>query len=615
MTKPPRSHALTLDCIVGGGQTLGTLDDGRKAFVWGGLPGERVIIRETKRKSRYVEGIVTDILHASSERIAPRDPASYLSTSPWQIMTFAAEQHYKAALIEEAFELHDIVLPNSIDVFSDHIEYGYRNKVEFSWYGDSGPHGETLDLAFFQRGGRGKIVVDSCSLLADPIMQLARTIRDLLRRKSVTARSLKTLLIRCDQKGNCVWQLYVKDRDFCAIDNHTASSLGAQGGEIIYSDPRSPASRITERLAAYGNPVLNDTVLGVPFHYATEGFFQVNIPVYEQALKDMRHFVSGEYELQNMHHAGQGTTQPDAPGPLRGSDDETASTRAASDNRQSSGYSAFPAEVGQGEWQLAVRPHTRGLMGEDGGEAETPARAASEQPSHPEGSAFPAERGQEDGNWRPRVPEGGDGREEGRGNEADPSRAASDNHDTDEHSAFPASVGQDKLVVGDRPYTRGLMGGGGGEAETPARAASDNNSKVLDLYAGVGSIGLTIGGDNCTLIEIDENAVREMKRNIAQLNSNANAILAPAEHATDFITSDATIIVDPPRAGLHTGIVARLLQQRPPRIIYLSCNPVTQARDIASLAPAYGIRHHRGYNFFPRTPHIEHLVVLEKRPS
>ncbi|PID31332.1 hypothetical protein CR983_01675 [Candidatus Saccharibacteria bacterium] len=153
---------------------------------------------------------------------------------------------------------------------------------------------------------------------------------------------------------------------------------------------------------------------------------------------------------------------------------KTASTRAATDNRQSSGYSAFPAEVGQDELVVGDRPYTSGLMGGDGGEAAGPARVTSEQPSHPEGSAFPAERGQEDSNWRPRVPEGGDEREEGRGNEADPTRAASDNHDTDEHSAFPASVGQDKLVISDRPYARGVMGGDSGEAAEPTRAATDN---------------------------------------------------------------------------------------------------------------------------------------------
>ena len=109
------THTLTLDKIVGGGQALGTLDDGRKAFVWGGLPGEKVVVQQTKKKSSYIEGIVTELLQPSPERAIPPDPDSYLSTSPWQIMSFAAEQHYKAALIEEAFELHDIVFRVLLD--------------------------------------------------------------------------------------------------------------------------------------------------------------------------------------------------------------------------------------------------------------------------------------------------------------------------------------------------------------------------------------------------------------------------------------------------------------------------------------------------------------------
>src|ERR1700754_3176684 len=119
--KKPFTEKLKLDKIVGGGQTLGTLADGRKAFVWGGLPHETVTAEFNKQKSKYVEGIVTAVETASPERVEPRDPDSYLSTSPWQIMSFDAEQHYKSALIEEAFELHDIVLPNAIDVYSDDV--------------------------------------------------------------------------------------------------------------------------------------------------------------------------------------------------------------------------------------------------------------------------------------------------------------------------------------------------------------------------------------------------------------------------------------------------------------------------------------------------------------
>jgi len=102
-----------------------------------------------------------------------------------------------------------------------------------------------------------------------------------------------------------------------------------------------------------------------------------------------------------------------------------------------------------------------------------------------------------------------------------------------------------------------------------------------------------------------------MERNIETLEKRATPILAASENALDYITSDKTIIVDPPRAGLHEDVIDRLLEQKPARIIYLSCNPVTQARDVARLASAYGIKSHRGYNFFPHTPHIEHLTVLD----
>lgn len=429
--KQPQTEIITLDKIVGGGQALGTLADGRKAFVWGGLPGEEVEIQVTKKKSKLVEAIVTTVIKPSPERVTPKDPESYLSTSPWQIMSFDAEQHYKSALIEEAFELHNIVLPGAIEVYSDEKTYEYRNKVEFSWWWDNDTN--QLDLAFFRRGTHGKIPVEGSSLARREINELAVRIRDLLRTKDIEARSLKTLMIRCNQSGECVWQLYIKDEIEDLLSEQDVKSCGAQGGEIIYSDPRSPASRITKRLAAFGDITLTDEILGVPFRYATESFFQVNISVYEQALRDMQEFV--------------------------------------------------------------------------------------------------------------------------------------------------------------------------------------NSDKVIDLYSGVGSIGLTIGGDSPTLIEIDESAVSEMKRNIEGLNSHAHAVLAPSEKALDYLTHTATIIVDPPRAGLHADVVGKLIEIEAPRIIYLSCNPVTQARDIALLAEKYGVRHHRGYNFFPRTPHIEHLVVLDLKQS
>ncbi len=492
-------ETIQLDKIVGGGQALGTLADGRKCFVWGGLPGETVTVRITKKKSHFVEAIVEKVISPSPDRIRPHDPDSYLSTSPWQIMPFEIEQAYKRQLIDDAFTLHGVALPEIIDIYCDNVAYGYRNKVEFSWYSEIGESGDTLDLAFFRRGSKGKIVVDGTSLAHPAINNLARTIRDLLRHKRVAARQLKTLLVRCDQSGSCVWQLYVKDRLPEIITADEAARLPAQGGEIIYSDPRSPASRITERLARFGNTTLTDTILGVPFRYACEGFFQVNIPVYEQALRDMKEWVP--YDC-NSQHSG----------------------------RQLGNHQKKPEQHGTNSQHGSSNSFSEGF-------------------------------------------------------------------------AFPASVRQERQLIqlaARRPEEKDVC-----EAGEP----------TLDLYAGVGTIGLTIGSGNVTLVEINADAVREMQRNIAELGrTDARAVLAPSEQALDYITGKEIVIVDPPRAGLHPDVIATLLQKLPPRIIYLSCNPVTQARDIALLQQIYQIAWHRGYNFFPRTPHIEHLIILDKKP-
>lgn len=135
---------------------------------------------------------------------------------------------------------------------------------------------------------------------------MARSIRDLLRTKPVTARNLKTLLIRSDQHGNCVWQLYIKDKITDLITPAEAAELPSQGGEVIFSNPKSPASVITERLESFGNTTLTDTILGTTFHYATEGFFQVNIPVYEQALQDMKSWIPADQPTVDMY-SGVGT--------------------------------------------------------------------------------------------------------------------------------------------------------------------------------------------------------------------------------------------------------------------------------------------------------------------
>ena len=171
MKKPVIYKDIKFTKIIGGGRALGELENGKKVLAWGVLPGEIADIKQIKNKSGFIEGVATNIKQSCSERVNPQDEDSYLSTSPWQILDFASEQHYKAALIEEAFEMHNIVLPNPIEVFTDNTEYGYRNKIEFSWWWDTDLN--QLDLAFFRRSTKGKIPVTKTSLAPTAINQKA----------------------------------------------------------------------------------------------------------------------------------------------------------------------------------------------------------------------------------------------------------------------------------------------------------------------------------------------------------------------------------------------------------------------------------------------------------
>ncbi len=140
-----------------------------------------------------------------------------------------------------------------------------------------------------------------------------------------------------------------------------------------------------------------------------------------------------------------------------------------------------------------------------------------------------------------------------------------------------------------------------------------NTKNVLDLYAGVGTIGLSVA-QNCdlTLVECNKSACLEMETN-CRGKSYAKSILAKSEEAIEYIEPDQTVIIDPPRAGCEPKLLEKILEVLPERIIYLSCNPVTQARDVKILLEKYRIVKIQPYNFFPRTPHLENLIILQRQ--
>jgi 23S rRNA (uracil1939-C5)-methyltransferase len=148
---------------------------------------------------------------------------------------------------------------------------------------------------------------------------------------------------------------------------------------------------------------------------------------------------------------------------------------------------------------------------------------------------------------------------------------------------------------------------------------SPAGSNVLfDLYCGTGVIGLNLADRFSRVIgiEIDSNAIEQAKENAAT-NKIQNATFVPGkvEDLMDVVRDElrgerAHLVVDPPRAGLHSRVIERLLQMEIPTIFYVSCNPESLARDLRALMSKYTIETVQPMDFFPHTDHVETAVKL-----
>lgn len=152
-------------------------------------------------------------------------------------------------------------------------------------------------------------------------------------------------------------------------------------------------------------------------------------------------------------------------------------------------------------------------------------------------------------------------------------------------------------------------------------AGLTGRESVYDLYTGTGTIALFISRfvHRVVGIEYVEDAVADAREN-ARLNGIENAVFFAGDMKNvlnqDFIRKHGTpdvIITDPPRAGMHEDVTKVLLDAAPVRIVYVSCNPATQARDLALLDPLYCVEKVQPVDMFPHTHHVENVVLLKKK--
>lgn len=257
---------IKVEKIVPGGMGLGTAENGKKIFFWNALPGE--IVEEfkiLKNKSSYAEAVALKVLNESPDRVAPKD-SHFLSTSPWQILNFDAENRLKSELVAESFREEKITIAPP-EVLTDQKDYFYRNKMEYALFWDN--ETQKISLAFHARGSHRKIPIENSSLERPEIFARATEIVKELNENHEEARKYQSLLLRCDQTGKVSGGLYENGR---------------------------PHPEFTP---------LSDEILNKTYSYSPNGFFQINLPVYELALREIKKHIQTEKVLDL--YSGVGT--------------------------------------------------------------------------------------------------------------------------------------------------------------------------------------------------------------------------------------------------------------------------------------------------------------------
>jgi 23S rRNA (uracil1939-C5)-methyltransferase len=144
---------------------------------------------------------------------------------------------------------------------------------------------------------------------------------------------------------------------------------------------------------------------------------------------------------------------------------------------------------------------------------------------------------------------------------------------------------------------------------------------VYDLYTGTGTIANFVSRQARQVIGIEyvPEAIEDAKVN-SQINGIENTLFYAGD-MKDILTEEFirrhgrpdVIITDPPRAGMHTDVINTILFAQPKRIVYVSCNPATQARDLQLLDAKYRVAKVQPVDMFPHTHHVENVVLLERR--
>lgn len=193
------------------------------------------------------------------------------------------------------------------------------------------------------------------------------------------------------------------------------------------------------------------------------------------------------------------------------------------------------------------------------------------------------------------------------------------------HGFIREKLGRCKLIVSANSFFQTNVV----QAEKLYRAAMDfgdfkSTDVVFDLYSGTGSIAIFIAGAVHEVVGIEsvESAVRDAERNVRENGiTNCSFVLGDLKDRlskdTDWMSSHPkpnAAVIDPPRSGMHPKVIEEIIALAPERIVYVSCNPATQARDVQALcAEKYRLLQLQPVDMFPQTYHVENVALLHRQ--
>ncbi|MBI5744985.1 MAG: class I SAM-dependent RNA methyltransferase [Elusimicrobia bacterium] len=277
-----REITLEFKKIVGEGKALGR-SEGKVIFCYGVLPDETARVRVTFEKKNFAEAELLEIVTPSPRRVAPKED-HYLSCSPWQVMDYDLQCETKKGLIEDLLYQTTKETIRLDKFYGAQKLFGYRTKIEYSFTGEPG----ALSFAFHKRGNyREKYLLpDGCALISPETNAAALKVLAILNSLKLSTADLKTLIIReAKNPGSRVAALFMKRED---IELPEMKVEGLNGFLAVYSNPISSVSQVDKILKTWGDDSVTEEILGSKFTYGFDCFFQNNIELFTEALKEIR---------------------------------------------------------------------------------------------------------------------------------------------------------------------------------------------------------------------------------------------------------------------------------------------------------------------------------------